>query len=196
MEEEHDRICLPPFRPSIRKSGIETFPFTCHTKAKKDTVKLPKNFRPSTDIYEEIIKVPGSHPSIECKGPIPNVSRVRGRSVTLERDGVIVKGSVQGIPGALKKRGYCLELLAGSLAIKAFAKGKSCVHVKLLMDNVVYINKMGCTHSGAIQFSFRPVGVVHRHEGISPTLTWTSKCNFRQGVLPSTRLKRLETRPL
>ena len=114
--------------------------------------------------------------------------------MTLERDRAIGKGSVQGIPGALKKRGYCVELLAGSLAIKAFAKGKSCVHVKLLMDNVVVcINKKGCTHSGAIQFSFRHVGVVHRHEGISPTLTWTSKCKCRQGVLPSTRLKRLET---
>ena len=40
----------------------------------------------------------------------------------------------------------CLELLAGSFAIKTFTKTKACVHVKLLMDNaaaVAYINKMG-----------------------------------------------------
>jgi hypothetical protein len=44
----------------------------------------------------------------------------------------------------------CLELLAGSLAIKTFTKDKVCAHVKLLMDNtaaVAYINKMGGTHS-------------------------------------------------
>ena len=49
--------------------------------------------------------------------------------------------------------------------------------------------------SGAIQFIFRPMGVVHSspHGGISPTLTWASKCKSRQGVLPSAILQRLET---
>jgi hypothetical protein len=45
----------------------------------------------------------------------------------------------------------CLELLAGSLAIKTFTKSRACsAHVKLLMDSaspVAYINKMGGTHS-------------------------------------------------
>jgi hypothetical protein len=44
----------------------------------------------------------------------------------------------------------CLEILAGSLAIKTFTKSRACAHVKLLMDNasaVAYINKMGGTHS-------------------------------------------------
>ena len=44
----------------------------------------------------------------------------------------------------------CLELLAGSFAIKTFWKNKAVAHVKLLMDNtsaVAYINKMGGTHS-------------------------------------------------
>jgi hypothetical protein len=47
----------------------------------------------------------------------------------------------------------CLELLAGSFAIKTFTKTKACAHVKLMMDNaaaVAYINKMGGTHSHAL----------------------------------------------
>jgi hypothetical protein len=44
----------------------------------------------------------------------------------------------------------CLELLAGSLAVKCFTKSKAKAQVLLLMDNVTavtYINKMGGTHS-------------------------------------------------
>ena len=47
----------------------------------------------------------------------------------------------------------CLELLAGSFAIKTFTKTTACAHVRLLMDNaaaVAYINKMGGTHSHAL----------------------------------------------
>jgi hypothetical protein len=49
----------------------------------------------------------------------------------------------------------CLELLAGSFAIKTFCKTKVVAHVKLLMDNtsaVAYINKMGGrgTHSQSL----------------------------------------------
>ena len=43
----------------------------------------------------------------------------------------------------------CLELLAGSLAVKTFAKGVGKVHILLLMDSVSavsYINKLGGTH--------------------------------------------------
>ena len=48
---------------------------------------------------------------------------------------------------------------------------------------------------GAIQFSFRPMGLVHSspHGGISPTPTWASKCKSGQGVAPSARFQRLET---
>ena len=44
----------------------------------------------------------------------------------------------------------CLELLAGSLAVKCFTKSKAKAQVLLLMDNVTavtYINNMGGTHS-------------------------------------------------
>ena len=44
----------------------------------------------------------------------------------------------------------CLELLAGSFAIKTFTKTRGCAHDKLLLDNasaVAYINKRGGTHS-------------------------------------------------
>ena len=44
----------------------------------------------------------------------------------------------------------CLELLAGSFAIKCFAKDKTNIHIQLFMDNVTaltFINKMGGTKS-------------------------------------------------
>ena len=44
----------------------------------------------------------------------------------------------------------CLELLAGSLAVKTFANGVGKVHILLLVDSVSavsYINKLGETHS-------------------------------------------------
>ena len=44
----------------------------------------------------------------------------------------------------------CLELLAGSFAVKSFTKDRLCVHVRLRMDNVsavAYINRLGGTHS-------------------------------------------------
>lgn len=47
----------------------------------------------------------------------------------------------------------CLELLAGSFAIKCFAKDKTNIHIQLLMDNVTaltFINKMGGTKSRAL----------------------------------------------
>ena len=43
----------------------------------------------------------------------------------------------------------CLELLAGSFAVKSFTKGRLCVHVRLRMDNtsaVAYVNRLGGTH--------------------------------------------------
>ena len=46
-------------------------PFICHTKA--NTSRCP------TAICHGIIKVPGPHPSLECKGSTPNVSRVHSR---------------------------------------------------------------------------------------------------------------------
>ena len=44
----------------------------------------------------------------------------------------------------------CLELLAGSFAVKCFAKGRLCAHVRLRMDNtsaVAYVNRLGGTRS-------------------------------------------------
>ena len=40
----------------------------------------------------------------------------------------------------------CLELLAGSFAVKSFTKNRLCVHVRLRMDNtsaVAYVNRLG-----------------------------------------------------
>ena len=44
----------------------------------------------------------------------------------------------------------CLELLAGSIAVKSFTKNRLCAHVRLRMDNttaVAYVNRLGGTHS-------------------------------------------------
>ena len=44
----------------------------------------------------------------------------------------------------------CLELLAGSFAVRSFAKGRLCAHVRLRMDNtsaVAYVNRLGGTRS-------------------------------------------------
>ena len=44
----------------------------------------------------------------------------------------------------------CLELLAGSFAVKSFTKNRLCVHVRLRMDNtsaVAYVNRLGGTRS-------------------------------------------------
>lgn len=44
----------------------------------------------------------------------------------------------------------CLELLAGSFAVKSFTKDRLCVHVRLRMDNtsaVADVNRLGGTHS-------------------------------------------------
>ena len=44
----------------------------------------------------------------------------------------------------------CLELIAGTFAVKSFKKGRLCAHVRLRMDNtsaVAYVNKLGGTHS-------------------------------------------------
>ena len=67
--------------------------------------------------------------------------------------GAHFQGVSTGGPWSLEERKLhinCLELLAGSFAIKTFTKTRVCAHVKLLMDNasaVAYINKMGGTHS-------------------------------------------------
>ena len=44
----------------------------------------------------------------------------------------------------------CLELLAGSFAVKSFAKRRLCAHARLRMDNtsaVAYVNRLGGTRS-------------------------------------------------
>ena len=44
----------------------------------------------------------------------------------------------------------CLELLAGSFAVKSFTNDQLCAHVRLRMDNttaVAYVNRLGGTHS-------------------------------------------------
>jgi hypothetical protein len=67
--------------------------------------------------------------------------------------GAFCQGISTGGPWCLEEKRLhinCLELIAGSLAIKTFTKGRVCAHVKLLMDNtaaVAYINKMGGTQS-------------------------------------------------
>ena len=81
----------------------------------------------------------------------------------------------------------CLELLAGSFAIKAFTKTTACAHVRLLMDNtaaVAYINKMGGKHSHVL------ARVVSREstDSVSSTPPGKIKHTSRQGIEDFNRL--------
>ena len=93
----------------------------------------------------------------------------------------------------------CLELLAGSFAIKTFTKTTACAHVRLLMDNaaaVAYINKMGgYSFTCFNQSSNCPVGVVSREstDSVSSTPPGKIKHTSRQGIEDFNRLERLET---
>jgi hypothetical protein len=94
---------------------------------------------------------------VEWQSAIPTTSRPnnRDRCISKGLGGLLRGGQYRGPWCSGEKRLHinCLELLAGSFAIKTFTKTKACAHVKLMMDNaaaVAYINKMGGTHSHAL----------------------------------------------
>ena len=82
----------------------------------------------------------------------------------------------------------CLELLAGSFAVKSFAKGRLCAHVRLRMDNtsaVAYVNRLGGnTISRSVQFGSGPMRVGSQSEYFSKcrTLCRTHECYGRLAV--------------
>ena len=67
--------------------------------------------------------------------------------------GAVCQGvTTEGLWSQMEKKLHinCLELLAGSFAVKSFTRDRLCVHVRLRMDNVsavAYINRLGGTHS-------------------------------------------------
>ena len=99
-------------------------------------------------------------PPLELEWP-GTVSQTSGSSnrnrCVSQRLGAYCEEVSTGGPWCLEERRLhinCLELLAGSFAIKTFCKTKVVAHVKLLRDSisaVTYINKMG----GGIQGSDR-----------------------------------------
>lgn len=96
--------------------------------------------------------VEGSPPSMEWQGAVPKTNRFdhRDRCISKGLGGILPGRQYRGPLEEKRLHINCLELLAGSLAIKTFTKDKVCAHVKLLIDNtaaVAYINKMGGTHS-------------------------------------------------
>ena len=94
----------------------------------------------------------------------------------------------------------CLELLAGSFAIKCFAKDKTNIHIQLFMDNVTaltFINKMGGTKSRVLASLSRDLWqwCLQRQITVSATHIPGTECECRQGVSVSPGLLRLETLP-
>ena len=95
--------------------------------------------------------------SMEWKSAIPEFCRPSDRNRCVPQGlgggGGVCEGVSTVGPWYTEEQRFhinCLELLAGSFAIKTFCKNKVVGHVKLLMDNllaVAYINKMGGTHS-------------------------------------------------
>ena len=101
--------------------------------------------RSSLQRGDSVVERPPS--SMEWKGPSSEASRAHHRDRYIsKRMGAYCQGISTGGPWCLEEKRLhinCLELLAGSSAIKTFTKRKACAHVKLLMDNaaaVAYIN--------------------------------------------------------
>ena len=83
--------------------------------------------------------------------PIPR-SNNRDRRVSDGLGGCLPRRPNRGLWSQMEQKLHinCLELLAGSFAIKSFTKNRLCVHVRLRMDNtsaVVYLNRLGGTRS-------------------------------------------------
>ena len=81
-------------------------------------------------------------------------SRYSNRDGRIEDElGVVCQGvQTRGLWSQMERKLHinCLELLAGSFAVKSFRKNHLCVHVRLRMDNasaVAYVNRLGGTHS-------------------------------------------------
>ena len=94
-----------------------------------------------------------------------------------------------------------LELLAGSFAVKSFAKGRLCAHVRLRMDNtsaVAYVNRLGGnTISSSVQFGSGPMGVGSQSEYFSKCRTpcRTHECYGRLAVSSLHRFEQLAVMP-
>ena len=91
---------------------------------------------------------------LEWEGSSPPFFRCDNRNRRLShRLGAVCQGvTTGGLWSQMEKKLHinCLELLAGSFAVKSFTKDRLCVHVRLRMDNVsavAYINRLGGTHS-------------------------------------------------
>ena len=98
----------------------------------------------------------------------------------------------------------CLELLAGSFAVKSFTKDRFCVHVRLRMDNVsavAYINRLGGGGTHSLILSnlalalWECMGSEMQHISQCRTSIGGSECVSGLGVAPFRRLERLEALP-
>ena len=91
---------------------------------------------------------------LEWEGTCPPFSRCDNRNRRLSHrlggglPGREARFTTGGLWSQMEKKLHinCLELLAGSFAVKSFTKDHLCVHVRLRMDNVsavAYINRLG-----------------------------------------------------
>ena len=97
----------------------------------------------------------------------------------------------------------CLELLAGSFAVKSFTKNRLCVHVRLRMDNtsaVAYVNRLGVGGGGggddslssSVQSGSVAMGTQSGFLSQCRTSVRPSEYRGRLAVSPLPRLQQLE----
>ena len=123
-------------------------------------VRGPINTRYSNPRGNSVVERPS--PRAERQRIIPTPSRPNNRDRCLSKGGGggggwhTAKGSATGGSWCSEEKRIhisCLELLAGSFAVKTLTKTKVCAHVRLTCAHVdsvaavAYINKMGGTHS-------------------------------------------------
>ena len=95
----------------------------------------------------------------------------------------------------------CLELLAGSFAVKSFTKNRLCVHVRLRMDNtsaVTYVNRLGGDSlPSSVQSSSGSVGMGTQTGFLSQRRIPIRPPKYRSGLAISElpRFKQLEIMP-
>lgn len=150
------RVDKVPGPPDLLNSGSFSCssPFSKSPKVEERVSSFPNlircsRFTQSGDNRGDNV-VERSLGGLEWQGPVLSPSRLGDRNSCLSPGlGAYCEGVRTGGPWALPEQRLhinCLELIAGSFALKSFTRDRACVHVHLLMYNVSavsYINKVG-----------------------------------------------------
>ena len=128
--------------------------------------------------------------------------RNRVADVSRQGWGAYCQGVSTGSRWALEETSYhinCLELLAGSLAVKCFTKERAKAQVLLLMVNIsaVYIYQQdgGNTLTPPVIPCQEPLGLVSQTQSFSESSihSWDPECSGRPGIQSISSCQQLET---